>query len=128
MVEFTREYDTRTHVHQGGRASPRTIPHLQTVEELMQKTERLQNSLRRIQELLINHAMEQKMKDTRRGGVCGYPEMKDYSGGKIGICSTPEANIKKRRGVSLRHSDHPTVQLIGLACCSSESLPQLQSN
>jgi hypothetical protein len=102
MLEFTREYGIRTHGNQRAGLSPRSIPHLQTVEELMQKSRRIEDSLKRIREMVIaqNHAMEQQMKDSGRSGPGSYSDMNGYSDDKPGMGGFAGGDTKKRRGVS----------------------------
>jgi hypothetical protein len=101
MLEFTREYGVRTHGNQRAGINPRSIPHLQTVDELMAKSRRIEESLKRIREMVIaqNHAMEQQMKDPGRNGSGSYQDMNGYSDDKPGMGGFAGGDTKKRRGV-----------------------------
>ena len=103
MLEFTREYGVRNHNNQRQGMSPRSIPHLQTVEELKQKSRRIEDSLKRIREMVIaqNHAMEQQMKDSGRGGPGSYSDSNGYPDDRQGMGGFAGGDAKKRRGVSV---------------------------
>ncbi|KIW03562.1 hypothetical protein, variant 4 [Verruconis gallopava] len=100
MLEFTREYGVRTHGNQRAGISPRSVPHLQTVDELMAKSRRIEESLKRIREMVIaqNHAIEQQMKDPSRPVPANYPDMNGYSDDKQGMGGFAGSDTKKRRG------------------------------
>lgn len=100
MLAFTHEYGIQTHGNQRAGLSPRSIPHLQTVEELMQKTRRIEDSLKRIREIVINqnNAMEQQMKDSGRSGPGSYSD-NGYSDDRQGMGGFAGGDTKKRRGV-----------------------------
>lgn len=68
----------------------------------MQKSRRIEDSLKRIREMVIaqNHAMEQQMKDSGRNGPGSYPDMNGYSDDKQGMGGFAGGEAKKRRGVS----------------------------
>jgi hypothetical protein len=102
MLEFTHEYGVHTHGNQRTGLNPRSIPHLQTVEELMQKSRRIEDSLKRIREMVIaqNQAMEQQMKDSGRSGPGSYSDMNGYPDDKQGMGGFAGGDTKKRRGVS----------------------------
>jgi hypothetical protein len=70
------------------------------VDELMAKSRRIEESLKRIREMVMaqNHAMEQQMKDPGRHG--SYSDINGYSDDKQGMGGFAGNDTKKRRGVS----------------------------
>src|ERR1700712_5295557 len=103
MLEFSREYGVRAHPNQRSGLSSHSVPHLQTVEELMAKSQKLHDSLLRIRDVVLaqNAAMEDQMKDPGRGSHVGYGS--ESNGGypdKIeGVGGFANGEGKKRRGV-----------------------------
>jgi hypothetical protein len=100
MNEFTREYGQRP--GPGGRS----IPHLPLVDELLQKNRKIDESLKRIRDLVIaqTQAMEQQMKDSGRNGPGSYQGDHGYGDDRMGGGGFANGDTKKRRGVSIRHS------------------------
>jgi hypothetical protein len=104
MLEFSREYGSRAHPNQRSGLSPQSIPHLQTVDELLMKSEKMKDSLLRIREVVQQQhaAMEDQMKDPNRGSHLGYASETNtgYSDKIEGVGGFANGEGKKRRGVS----------------------------
>jgi len=115
MLEFSREYGTRAHPNQRIGVSPQSIPHLQTVDELMQRSRKIQDSLLRIREVVLaqNAAMEEQMKDPARNAPSGYPpDTNGYSDEAKGQGGFAGGDTKKTTRTS----------------CTTRPLSQLQSS
>lgn len=108
MLEFSREYGSRAHPNQRGGLSPQSIPHLQTVDELLMKSEKLKDSLLRIREVVEQQhaAMEDQMKDPNRDPHMRYASEANgtYSDKMEGVGGFANGEGKKRRGVSDQRS------------------------
>jgi glutamate--cysteine ligase catalytic subunit len=103
MLEFSREYGSRAHPNQRSGLSPQSIPHLQTVDELVMKSEKLRDSLMRIREVVQQQhaAMEDQMKDPNRDSHMRYASEANgsYSDKMEGAGGFANGEGKKRRGV-----------------------------
>jgi hypothetical protein len=102
MTEFSRVYGVHTHVNHRTDISPRPIPHLGAVGELLQKSRRIEESLKRIREMVIaqHYAMEQQRKKPEPSGSENYTDMNGYADEKQGMGGFANGDTKKRRGVS----------------------------
>lgn len=105
MLEFSREYGNRAHPNQRAGLSSGSIPHLQTVDELMAKSQKLHDSLLRIRDVVLaqNAAIEDQMKDSNRGAYVGHASESNggYSDKMEGPGGFANGEGKKRRGVSI---------------------------
>jgi hypothetical protein len=66
MLEFSHQYGSRAHRNQRSGLSPQSIPHLQAVDELLTRSEKLKDSLLRIREIIQlqqRATMKDQMKD-----------------------------------------------------------------
>jgi hypothetical protein len=83
---------------------PRSIPHLETLGELEAKNKRIEESLKRIREMVIAQTqMEMQIKDAGRNNSGSYHDMNGYQDDKQGIGGFAGGDTKKRRGVSLSY-------------------------
>jgi hypothetical protein len=105
ILEFAQGYGSQMDGNHNAEICPQPLPHPQIVDGLMQKNRSIDNSLKRIKELLIaqNHAMEQQMKHTSRGDPGTFLGMDRYSEEKPGEHSTAASDSKKRRVISFCH-------------------------
>lgn len=108
MLEFSREYGSRAHPNQRSGLSSQSIPHLQTVDELLMKSEKLKDSLIRIREVVEQQhaALEDQMKDPNRDSHMRYASEANgsYSDKMEGSGGFANGEGKKRRGVSDLHN------------------------
>ncbi|KAE9966391.1 hypothetical protein BLS_007034 [Venturia inaequalis] len=102
MLEFSREYGSRAHPNQRTGLSPSSIPHLQTVDELLARSDKLRDSLLRIRDVVEQqHAdMEDQMKDPNRDSHMRYASEANasYSDKMEGSGGFANGEGKKRRG------------------------------
>jgi hypothetical protein len=102
MLDFSRQYGARLHQSQRSDPAPGTLPQLQEIDHLMEKSRRQLDCYAKMRECVIaqqtayfQQAQEQQFRtqdDNKRDSVHGAEEMK---GGFSG------AEAKKRRGVSV---------------------------
>jgi hypothetical protein len=104
MLEFSREYGIRAHPNQRNGLSVQSIPHMQTVDELLMKCEKIKDSLTRIRDVVQQQhaAIEDQMKDPNRDAHMRYASETNgsYSDKLEGAGGFANGEGKKRRGVS----------------------------
>ncbi|TLD28131.1 hypothetical protein E2P81_ATG06477 [Venturia nashicola] len=102
MLEFSREYGSRAHSNQRTGLSPSSVPHLQAVDELLAKNDKLRDSLLRIREVVEQQraAMEDQLKDPNRDSHMRYASEANgsYSDKMEGSGGFANGEGKKRRG------------------------------
>jgi hypothetical protein len=104
LLEFTREYGV--HAHQRAGQNPQSIPHIQTVDALMQKSQKIQDSLYRIRDVVL--AQTAAIEASKLEGPHNMPpyaaNQSDYPDENLkrgGSSDFTNPDTKKRRGVSL---------------------------
>jgi hypothetical protein len=106
-MQFTKHYMDRSHENQRSGIQLGSIPPLGEVEEMMKQTQRIQESLGRIRDVVISqqNALAEQARDPYKPLNCYDHEPSPYQDDLKGGGGFAGSDLKKRRGVSIsRHA------------------------